>query len=246
MALLEGVRCGYFDPTLITKPAAELDKQFAALKLNGSFQQSWDLYHESFDNNQEEVLDSMYASFISSVKQITPLNMNSTIALFKGLGRLDQAAEMIAHYVEKRSDEPALFDPQNYLMFGELTDQEVSKAFKDKHASFKHEFDAPKVLRSIADTNGWSPEEITYLSQLPVADYYQMFKGSKGKELRKLINACLQFDRIGNATSEMKEVSRKAREALGRIAKESPINACRVKPYGMVDAKETKSAPESP
>jgi hypothetical protein len=245
LALLEGVRCGYFDPTPITKLAAELDKQFVALKLNGSFQQSWDLYHESFDNNQEEVLDSMYASFMSSVKQITPLNMNSTIALFKSLGRPEQAAEMIAHYVEKRGDEPGLFDPQNYLMFGELTDPDVSKAFNDKHASLKHQFDAQKVLRTIADTNGWSPEEITYLSQLPVDDYYRMFKGSKGKELRKLINACLQFDRIGNATSEMKEVSKRAREALGRIAKESPLNARRVKPYGIVDPKETESAPKS-
>jgi hypothetical protein len=245
-ALLEGVSCGYFDPTLITKLAAELDKQFAALKLNSSFQQSWDLYHESFDNNQEQVLDAMYEAFMSSVEQITPLNMNSTIALFKSLGRPEQAAEMIAYYVEKRSDEPGLFDPQNYLMFGELTDPDVSKAFKDKHASVKHQLDATTVLWSIANTNSWNPEDIACLSELSVDDYCKMFKGSKGKELRKLINACLQFGRFGNATSEMKEISMRAKEALIRIAKESPINARRVKPYGVdVDPKPAASAPES-
>jgi hypothetical protein len=245
-ALLEGVSCGYFDPALITKLAAELDKQSAALKLNSSFQQSWDLYHESFDNNQEQVLDAMYAAFMSSVEQITPLNMNSTITLFKSLGRPEQAAAMIAYYVEKRSDESGLFDPQNYLKFGELTDPDVSKAFKDKHASVKHQLDATRVLWSIANTNSWGPEDIACLSELSVDDYYKMFKASKGKELRKLINACLQFGRFGNATSEMKEISMRAKEALIRIAKESPINARRVKPYGVeVDSKPAASASES-
>ncbi len=245
-ALLEGVSCGYFDPALITKLAAELDKQSAALKLNSSFQQSWDLYHESFDNNQEQVLDAMYAAFMSSVEQITPLNMNSTITLFKSLGRPEQAAAMIAYYVEKRSDESGLFDPQNYLKFGELTDPDVSKAFKDKHASVKHQLDATRVLWSIANTNSWGPEDIACLSELSVDDYYKMFKASKGKELRKLINAWLQFGRFGNATSEMKEISMRAKEALIRIAKESPINARRVKPYGVeVDSKPAASASES-
>jgi len=232
-ALLEGVSCGYFDPTLITKLAAELDKQFTALKLDSSFQQSWDLYHESFDNNQEQVLDAMYAAFMSSVEQITPLNMNSTIALFKTLGRPEQAAEMIAHYVEKRRAETGLFDPQNYLMFGEMTDPDVSKAFNDKHAGFKHQVDATTVLRSIAATNSWNPEDIARLSELGADDYYKMFKESKGQALRKLIKVCLQFDQFGNATAEMKKVSKRAKEALLRIARESPINALRVKPYGI-------------
>ena len=99
---------------------------------------------------------------------------------------------------------------------------------------------------SIANTNSWNPEDIACLSELSVDDYCKMFKGSKGKELRKLINACLQFGRFGNATSEMKEISMRAREALIRIAKESPINARRVKPYGVdVDPKPAASAPES-
>ena len=246
LALLEGARCGYFDPTVITTLAAELNKQFAALKLNSSFQQSWDLYHESLDNNQTEVLDSMYASFMSSVKQITPLNMNSTITLFKSLGRPEQAAEMIVHYVETRTDEPELFDPRNYLRFGEMTDPDVSKAFEEKHASFKPKLDAAAVLQSIAATNSWSPEDISCLSELPSDDYYKMLKGSKGKALRKLINACLQFERFGNATPEMREVSKRAKDALIRIAKESKINAIRLKPYGIeVDSKPAASASET-
>jgi hypothetical protein len=245
MALLDGLRCGYFDPELIKKHSSELGAQFAGLKLNNAFQQSWELYHESLEDNQDEVLDAMYTAFMSSVKQITPLNMNSTIELFKSLGRPKQATEMISHYIEERSDEVRLFDPQHYLLFGELTDPDVSKAFEQMHASLAEKLDPTVLLRSIANTNSWNPEDIASLSGLTIDDYYQMFKASRDQELRKLIKACLQFGQFGNASSEMKEISKRAREALSRIAKESPINARRLKPYGIeVDLIATLSAPK--
>ena len=84
----------------------------------------------------------------------------------------------------------------------------------------------------MAKTNGWGPDDITFLSALPIEDYYQIFKNSKGSELRSIINACLQFDRIGNATPDMTEISKRAKDALRRIGKESAINARRVASYG--------------
>jgi hypothetical protein len=244
LALLGGLRCGYFDPELIEKHSSELNSQFTSLKLNNSFKQSWDLYHESFGNNQDEVLDAMYNSFMSSAKQITPLNMNSTVALFKILGRPEQAAKMISHYVEERGNEPGLFDPQSYLLFGEVSDPDVSKAFKEKHASLEKKVDPTAILRSIANTNSWNPEDVASLSAMSSDHYYQMFKESKGQDLRQLIKVCLQFDQFGNASPEMKEVSKRAREALTRIANESPINARRAKPYG-IEATSKPTVPAS-
>jgi hypothetical protein len=159
--------------------------------------------------------------------------MNSTIALFKALGRQKQAMEMIAYYVEKRADEPSLFDPRSYLMFGELSDPDVLSAFKHKEEELKQQPDPVTILQSISETNSWGPEQITALANLPTDTYYTLFKEAKGMQLRKLISASLQFARILNATEEMKEVVRKAREALTRIGRESPINARRLKPYGI-------------
>ncbi len=239
LALLRGIRAGYFDPGEIKAQAAELEKGITASKQHNAFFEAWELFHNSFDDNQDEVLDAMYKSFLSSVKQITPLNMNSTIALFKALGRPEQAAEMIDYYMEKRANEPGLFDPRSYLMFGELTDPDVLSAFKLKGAELKKQPDPLTILSSISDTNSWGPEQVTILADLPVDYYYKLFKETKGMELRKLISACLQFARIINATPEMQEVVKKAKEALTLIGKESTINARRLKPYGIqVDAAE--------
>jgi hypothetical protein len=246
-ALLAGIRAGYFDTAPIKASATELEKGIVASKQNNAFREAWDLFHNSFDDNKDEVLDAMHESFLSSVKQITPLNMNNTIALFKALGRHKQAMEMIDYYVTKRADEPRLFDRHNYLMFGQPSDPDVLAAFEQKQAELKQQPDPATVLQSIADTNSWNPEQIAALAELPADYYYKLFKKAKGSELRKLISASLQFARIMNAmnaTEEMKEVVRKAREALTRIGKESPINARRLKPYGIeVDTPPSSTEP---
>jgi hypothetical protein len=89
------------------------------------------------------------------------------------------------------------------------------------------------ILRFMAETNSWNPEDIKTLSTTPAGDYYEIFKGSTGQELRRAIDVCLQFDRIVNATEEMKEIPELAKEALKRIGQESEINARRVRRYGV-------------
>lgn len=48
LALLEGVQNGFFDPPRIQKHSGELDRQAKAAKLNNSFADARELYHNSF------------------------------------------------------------------------------------------------------------------------------------------------------------------------------------------------------
>ncbi len=61
-----------------------------------------------------------------------------------------------------------------------------------------------------------------------------MFKVTKSHSLRKLISACVMFDSIMDPTTDYQEISNRAKQALKAIGKESPINARRVKAYGVV------------
>ena len=60
--------------------------------------------HESFANNADATLNSLYGAFMANYRYITPLNLNGTVILFKELGRPDQALEMIKTYVEGRDE----------------------------------------------------------------------------------------------------------------------------------------------
>jgi hypothetical protein len=233
LILLEGIRNGFFDPISIEKQASELNNRIRAADLNSAFWDAWQMYHDSFAENQEQVLDAIYQSFFKCIQYIAPANLDGTVNLFKELGRQHQAAAIIKYYVESRGEDRKLFDLRNYPFSGDVKDPEVVRAFKDKYAAVKIERDPVATLLWMADANGWTGEDIAMLSTLSVDAYYRMLKMSAGSDLHKIIGACLQFDSINNATAPMKEISKRAKDALKRIGQESAINARRVKRYGV-------------
>jgi len=233
LTLLDGIRNGFFDPSLLEKYASPLDNQFKAAKLSTAFQDAWRMFHDSFADNEEQVLNAIYQSFFEGVQHITPINLSGTVSLFKELGRQDQASEIIKHYVASHGEDRKLFDLNNYPFSGDVKDAEVVQAFSEKYATFKDERDISVTLLSMANMNGWSEKDIVTLSTLPVEEYHDLFKKSEGHDLHRFINVCLQFDNITNATEPMKEISKRAKDALKRIGQESAINARRVKRYGI-------------
>jgi hypothetical protein len=241
--LIEGVKNGYFDPAKIKKHAKESHEKILATKADGSFEDAWRSYHDSFADNQDEVLDTIYKSFMQNFKYITPLNLNGTVSLFKELGRNDQATEMIRHYVENRVEDRTFFDLETFPFNEYITDPEIKEAFKAKHADLEDKRDIPALLLMLKDN--WNDEMLSALSTLPVEDYHRAFKETAGEDLRKMLAGTLQFDRIGNASSEMKEISKRAKEALKLIGAECPINARRVSRFGIVVEEEPAPAARS-
>ena len=233
LALLKGIRNGYFDPSSIKKSGSELDKKIKAGSLDAFFNAAWRMYHDSFDDNQDRVLDAMYDSFFKGARYITPMNMSSTVTLFKELGRRTQAGEMIKHYIDVRGAKRELFNLRSHPFGDRVSDPEVIQAFKDKYATFKQEISPTEILLRIGNTHSWNSEDIITLSSIPVDEYYKIFRATKGPDLRMIISACLMFDSMMDATPDYQEIPKRAKEALKRIGQESPINARRVKAYGV-------------
>lgn len=232
LALIEGVKNGYFDPTQIRTHAAKLDKTIVAAKADGSFEEAWRLFHDSFADNEDQVLNGIFDAFMKHLDHISPLNLNGTVRLFKDLGRADQATQMIAAYVDGRDEERQFFDLAEYTFRGDVTDPEVIAAFDKKAASMKETRDIRSMLVSLK--SGWSEQELLTLAAVPAEDYRQLLKAEEnGQDLRTMLTGALQFDNIVNSTKEMKEISTKVRGALRQIGEESPLNARRVAKYGI-------------
>jgi len=231
--LLDGIRDGYFKSQMLEEQAAKKDRTIKDYKSESSFIDAWELYHGSFDNNQEEVLDAIVASFRKNVQVITPINLNGTVTLLKELGRAGQAAEIIAFYVDSRGESRHLFDLGKSSFGSEVKDLEVREAFKRKLDSFKDKREPSDILLSIGSTHGWSQGDIEVLSSVTVDEYYRMLKENKGDTLGKLIGACLFFEQVSDASEPMTEIVKRAKEALERIGEESAINARRVRRYGV-------------
>ena len=89
--MIEGVKQGYFDNKKILEHARELEKQIIASRAEGSLKNAWLSYNDTFDDDQDAVLDTIHAAFMKNIHQVSPVYLDRTLRLFKHLGRGSQA-----------------------------------------------------------------------------------------------------------------------------------------------------------
>ena len=231
--LANAVRTGYIVDAEFDKAASEKNRQSVAAKATGSFTEAWRTYHDSFNNDQEVVISTLYESFKSHAKYITPVNLNGTVRLFRELGEDAKADELIDLYVQVRADEPELFNLSEYSFSGDISDKKVREAFDNAYEGVAVSEPVKDVLLRLAGSNGWNNKDEIVLSDTTVDEYYDLFKSEAGDHLSDIVNACLKFGQFSNPTERQKQIADNAKEALVRIGKESAINALRVRKFGV-------------
>ena len=92
LILIEGVKRGWFDLEKVTAEARKLAEKLGQERVAGSLEDAWRRFHNSFDADQDEVLDGIRDAFQRGVKFVSPLNLNSTVDVFKKLDRLRDAS----------------------------------------------------------------------------------------------------------------------------------------------------------
>jgi hypothetical protein len=237
--LLEGIEVGYFDPERVKVEAEKVHRERVLQDQDGAFTDAWNPYHDSFADNAAEVGQSLYDSFRHNFATITPGNLHGTIEVLKGIGQADRALELLALYIAEREDGRDFWDLDHHRGFRNFTDVDMIQAFADKYASFAVEAISPSdVLIKIDRSNSWNDRDLELLAALSVEDYERIFIENTGESLRAVVSAALQFSRIGNATPTMRAISNNARTALQQLARTSPLNAMRVRKYGIQVAQD--------
>ena len=231
LALLRGVQDGYFDERKLKDLAHTLDQQTKETKALDAYANAWKLFHESFQDNAEELTEKMVSGFICNARRINLGDMHGTVELLKALGKREEARKVINAYVTQNADNEVAFDRSRQMFGDQLTDPDLVHALDEKLNSFAQERDPLSVLLSMTD--GWKAEDISYLRRLDVDAYHRAFKATSGDSLPKIIANCLQFESIVNVGQAEKEVAALARKALERIGSESELNALRVRRYGI-------------
>lgn len=233
LVLAAAVRTGYFIEDTLKQEATKKNDHILASKSEGSFSDTWRLYHDSFADNQEEVISALYESFKRNTKNITPVNLNGTVTLFRELGASEKASELIDFYIALRGEEKSLFNLEDNNLFGDIRDDEIITKFKETYAISVTIENAKQVLERIASQNGWNQKDEVILANTTADEYYELFKSETGPHLSAYVHKCLQFGQFLNSSEQQMQIANRAREALLRIASESEINRRRVKKYGV-------------
>lgn len=233
LVLAEAVQTGYFDEMRFDKSASEKNSEIIASKSEGSFSKAWEMYHNSFDDDQDAVINSLYESFKNNALYISPTNLNGTVSLLKDLGEVDKALEIIDLYVELRKDNIESLNLKEINFFGDIQDDDVVKKFNETYEASVTKESAKEVLTRIAGKDSYNQSDEVILANTSVDDYYELFKSENGKHLSSFVRTCLRFGEFSNASDNGKQVSSRVKEALIRVAGESDINMRRVKKFGI-------------
>jgi KAP family P-loop domain len=228
--IIMGLKAGYFDPATFKAAADIVQKRIDYENENGRFEESWDLYRESFENNPDEVLDGMYAAFKQTYKTISFLNFDSTVRLFRDLGRNEQAEELIKFFVDNRDEPQEFWDLDSHSATSDVKDAAVRRAITKKFKSFGDaEVSMTDLLLAMGSTKiGYQDKNVEAIAKLPVSDYAALFRKERGDRMRRIVEGGLLARRTSNPTEAMKKVYHLTMEALAEIAKESPLNMRRM------------------
>lgn len=233
LLLADTVKTGYFVADEFKEKATNKNHQVIASKSENSFSNAWRLYHDTFNDNGDEVINGLYESFKENCKYISPANLNGTVSLFRELGAEEKASELIDIYIQNRKEETELFNMEENNFFGDIKDQEVIDKFNDIYNHSVSTETAKQVLERIAGKNGWNQSDEVVLANTTVDDYYNLFKTESGRHLSSFVTTCLKFGQFANASDQQTQIANRATDALKRIAAESEINRRRVKKFGV-------------
>lgn len=228
-AISKVIEYGHIEETGLSQEAFKLNEKFNAIEKENSFTEAWNLFHNTFSDNTDELITALSESFKKSYLQVSPLNLNSTVRLLRQLRRNAIADWMIEFYVENRKSNLELFDLDDYPFAGEIDDAKLRECFKKAFTSGHQLPTLLDVVLDIAKKHGMSKKQIQVVEQATEDDFYQLFLESQGDNLIRVVRACLQFETM----SGYQHLADKPRAALEKIGGLSELNKLRVRKFGV-------------
>ncbi|WP_205962337.1 hypothetical protein [Neopusillimonas aestuarii] len=233
LQVLSSLRQGYFDVVGLKREAEISAANLILQDHDKSFTEAWDLYHDSFDENDEEFASRLKQSIRDNAAAISPANLSASIAVLKKIGRADGISDVIKQYVNSRNEDKVFWSGDEFDPHCSIDDPDVQSAFAEKATEFEDDKHLPDVLAGIVRTSGWSEGTLKFINSHSEQDLYELLKQLKGEELRLAIYGLTNFRRISNADELMQSITTKAMAVLQRIGQESPINRSRVEKFGI-------------
>jgi hypothetical protein len=222
-ALARVVKSGYAEGSGLKEEVARLVPQVEALRAEEQFTRAWRLYHDSLEDNAEEISRVVDETFDAAALRITPGNVDATIRLMRDIGKEALADSLINRYTRIRGHEVALFDPDEWHGAGDIKDGQFAEVARQLYAQRHAKPTLREVMLTLSKNQGWSSEQIEVLNDATAADLYTVFKGGAAN-FKSMAGACLRFA----SDPERRHIAERATEALKRIAGESRLNRRRV------------------
>lgn len=232
-AIADIIKLGYFNKENFESVIRRANENILHKKKGNGIVKAWQLFHNSFKNNEKEVLQAFIDGVKESIEHIDPSQLDSIISIMRELNGSKEAKIAIEFFITNRSHTPEIFNLNSFEIYKEVKDEEVKEMFARAYAKFKPQDDFRDAISRLNGSNGWRNEDIDLLNGVTQEEYYAFFKSLDDPDLSSIIATCLKFARIVNADNKMNSITQKVKGALEDISKESNLNKLRMGKFGL-------------
>lgn len=232
------ISTGHLDMEAFQKAAIFKHDEMTSTEAEIGYSMTWDLFHDSLNDNEEEVVDALTGSFRKNQILLGCNRLNELCRLLRDLGREDDIRSLVGDYSDARSnEEPEFWDTATYHGFDIKWDPELKMIMDQRFAEHEEPLDALRLLAAIGGENASPTNAVDKLGSISEDELYQVFKSTSPDNHRSVIRGALYFSNITNATTEQREFVDKSKNALSKIASESKINQRRLANWGIYPSK---------
>jgi hypothetical protein len=235
------VETGYLDAAAFAPELEKKNEAARAQKGEHSYARAWDLYGNSFDDNEEEFIRELVATVRSNIAHLSVHNLQSTAGVLRDLGRDALAESLIGEYFDAHAGDANLIKVLHGSFMHRVTDPLLEKRLQAAWQAVTDKRTLADVIKELSGRNGWSPDDIEILASHGADDYYDFFKSENSDMLYHYVRTCQRFGDIANPDEKYVDIARKANEALKRLAAESRINRLRVTALYKVELEKSDS-----
>lgn len=229
--LIDMVKYGYIDTNRFQIQVGVRNDEIIRDNKRGSLFEAWQYFHNSFDDNQIEVVEKLYQAVLDGMKYVTPSDLDSVVGLFRDFDENIKAAELIDNFIKYANNALNEYVQSIYMNVHPVKDAELLLKIKEYSLGRDMEDSIGDVLTKLSGQNGWSDRHEVILDSASEDDYYKLFKDIILDGGDSIIATALKFGNYSNGSDRMNRIGEKAKNALIRIGNESSINKIRVKRY---------------
>jgi hypothetical protein len=202
---------------------------------SGSFTDAWMMFFNTFDDNEDALVDVLRERFLSGSKWINIGDAMATVKLMRDLEREDIADELMGHWIEmaKQSNKGLLkITELHHQLFGDNVDEKFKEAINSSHRQDTALPTLGDTIRHMTESNGFSPDQIEFLARASSDDYYHFFKSIKADAyLSAYVKTCVQFSKLNDAEGRYLRIYENSYNALQKISGENRLNKMRISRY---------------
>ncbi|MFW7524831.1 P-loop NTPase fold protein [Vibrio ostreicida] len=226
--LLDSIEKGYIEKDKLTEICNYKQNEINIINQSSDLKDAWHLFHNSFSDNEDEVVDAFVKGMEEVVETATLSQYSEGLSLLKNLQKHEKATEMIKLYISENANNRGRFNVDNSdFRHIDLEDREFSDALTTAFENDEEQENPEQILTRLMDKQSYDRKDVHQLAALSSDELKTLFLSFYGEDLNKKIIACLML--AGSNENLMKNT----KQALQEIGASSKLNKERLRKFNL-------------